>query len=332
MQLDQQTLLMLILGVVCIGALGYVFMAPTSQKKASQRAAGLSGNSRTAQRTGGKGQQENTKDRRKHIQESLRKMEDAQKERAEKQKLSLSQKIEQAGLNISERDFYVASVICGIGCALVGFISGQAMHVIGMMTFVGALGLPRWGLFFLKSRRQKKFLTEFTGAIDVIVRGVKSGLPVHECLKIVSKDAEEPVRAEFALMIEGLRIGLSLDQVLERMYDRMPLPEVNFFSIVLIIQRQTGGNLAEALGNLGTVLRNRKLMQGKVSALSMEAKASAVILGSLPFMVGGMVHMSSPEYLEPLWNTQMGNFILLGSGLWMSIGIFIMKNMISIKV
>ena len=331
MQLDQQTILMLILGVVCIGALGYVFMAPTSQKKASQRAAGLSGNGRAAPRSG-RGQQENTKDRRKHIQESLRKMEDAQKERAEKQKLSLHQKIEQAGLNISERDFYVASVVCGIACAIIGFVSGQAMHVIAMMTFVGALGLPRWGLFFLKSRRQKKFLTEFTGAIDVIVRGVKSGLPVHECLKIVSKDSEEPVRSEFALMIEGLRIGLSLDQVLERMYDRMPLAEVNFFSIVLIIQRQTGGNLAEALGNLATVLRNRKMMQGKVSALSMEAKASAVILGSLPFMVGGMVHMSSPEYLQPLWSTQMGNFILLGSGLWMSIGIFIMKNMISIKV
>ena len=308
MQFDQQTLMMVGIGAVVLGAIAFIVMMPDNKQKASKRAAGLTGNSRMATKASGKGSHDNTKDRRKHIQESLRKLDEKQKEQAGKRKLS------------------------GIVLAAVGFITGQALHIVAMMGFVGAIGLPRWGLSFLRGRRQKKFLLEFTGAIDVIVRGVKSGLPVNECLKIISRDAEEPVRSEFYLMTEGLKIGLSLDQVLERIYDRMPLPEVNFFSIVLIIQRQTGGNLAEALGNLATVLRNRKLMQGKVSALSMEAKASAVILGSLPFMVGGMVHMSSPEYLEPLWTTPYGNLILLGAGLWMSIGIFIMKNMIAIKV
>ena len=331
MQLDQQTLTYLILGAVCIGAVVMVFLMPSDKKKTAKRLDGISGNSRKAARGGGKSQ-DGGKDRRRHIQESLRKLDEQQKEQAKKKKLSLDQKIEQAGLHIGPREFYIASAICGLAFAVIGFVSGQATHIIAMMGFVGGLGVPRWALIFLRKRRQAKFLVEFASAIDVIVRGVKSGLPLHECLKIVGRDTQEPVREEFRLVTEGIRVGLSLDQALDRMYERMPLPEVNFFSIVLIIQKQTGGNLAEALSNLGTVLRNRKMMQGKISALSMEAKASAVILGSLPFMVGGLVHMSSPEYLQPLWSTQPGNFIVLAAGIWMSIGIFVMKNMISIKV
>ena len=140
------------------------------------------------------------------------------------------------------------------------------------------------------------------------------------------------MREEFYLMTESLKVGLSLEQALERMYDRMPLSEVNFFMIVLIIQKQTGGNLAEALGNLSTVLRNRKMMEGKIGALSMEAKASAAILGSLPFVVGGLVWLSARDYLSPLIETRQGHLLLMGAGVWMSIGIIVMKNMINIKV
>jgi tight adherence protein B len=204
--------------------------------------------------------------------------------------------------------------------------------VTGLFLLIGGLGLPNWFIGFAKARRQKKFANEFSNAIDVIVRGVKSGLPVNECLKIIAAEAPKPVNEEFHMMNEGLRVGLSLEQTLDRMYDRMPLQEVRFFGIVLMIQQKTGGNLAEALGNLANVLRGRKLMEGKIKALSSEAKASAMIIGSLPFLVMGSVKLASPDYLTPLFATQMGNFILLGAGVWMGTGIFVMNRMIKIKV
>ena len=211
-------------------------------------------------------------------------------------------------------------------------MSGQKLWISGLLFFVGSLGFPQWVVGFLKNRRQKKFATEFSNAIDVIVRGVKSGLPVNECLKIIGREAPAPVCDEFHLLTESLRVGLSLEQALERMFERMPLQEVNFFGIVLMIQQKTGGNLAEALGNLANVLRSRKMMEGKIKALSSEAKASAYIIGALPFLVMGAVKLASPDYLEPLFSTPTGNFVLLGSGIWMSMGVLVMKNMIKIKV
>ena len=163
------------------------------------------------------------------------------------------------------------------------------------------------------------------------MRGVKSGLPVNECLKIIARESPPPVAEEFHLLTESIRVGLSLEQALDRMYERMPLQEVNFFGIVLMIQQKTGGNLAEALGNLAIVLRSRKLMEGKVKALSAEAKASAYIIGALPFLVAGAVHFSAPDYLTPLITTRTGNFILMGAGFWMGMGIMIMRKMIQIK-
>jgi len=215
---------------------------------------------------------------------------------------------------------------------LIGVISGQQPWISGLLLLVGGLGFPRWMIGFLSARRKKKFVDEFSGAIDVIVRGVKSGLPVNECLKIIAREAPRPVSDEFHMLVEGLRVGLSLEQALDRMLERMPLQEVSFFSIVLLIQQKTGGNLAEALGNLAGVLRSRKLMEGKIAALSSEAKASAWIIGSLPFLVAGAVQLSSPDYLLPLFNTKPGNFILIGAGVWMCTGIFVMKKMTQIKV
>ncbi len=330
--MEPRTILMILMGLLSMGAVIAVIMMPTSKDKANKRAAALG--ARKGLRAGptSTNNPEAPKDRRKQVQESLAKIEEKNKAQAKKAKIPLSQWLEQAGLTITPRDFYLLSAILAIIMGGVGLISGQDIKVTLGMVVIGGLGMPRWIVGFLRKRRQKKFVNEFSNSIDVIVRGVKSGLPVNECLKIISRDAQEPVRTEFYLMTEGIRIGLSLEQSLERMYDRMPLPEVNFFSIVLIIQKTTGGNLAEALGNLGTVLRNRKLMEGKIAALSMEAKASAVILGSLPFMVGGLVQASSPGYLQPLVETQIGNLILLAGFIWMSIGIFVMKNMISIKV
>ena len=329
--MEQKTLI--VGGLILLAVVAVIILTFTggAEEKAKKRVASMSGNGARAR--GGKATVDNTaKDRRKKLEESLSKLDEKQKENKKKQRHTIEQKLEQAGLSVTPQQFYIASLVVAVVLGLVGVVSGQQPLVAGGMFVVGGLGLPRWFVGMAKARRQKKFITEFSNAIDVIVRGVKSGLPVNECLKIIAREAAVPVNEEFHILTESIRVGLSLDQALERMYTRMPVQEVNFFAIVLMIQQKTGGNLAEALGNLSNVLRSRKMMEGKIKALSAEAKASAMIIGALPFLVGGAVHLSAPEYLAPLFTTQNGNFLLLGAGIWMAIGIFIMKNMIAIKV
>nr|WP_246423781.1 type II secretion system F family protein [Roseospira goensis] len=181
-------------------------------------------------------------------------------------------------------------------------------------------------------RRQKRFTTEFPNAIDVLVRGVQSGLPVSECIGIVGREVPDPVGAEFRMMVEGQRVGLPLSEIMARGLERMPTPEYKFFAIVLQIQQQTGGNLAETLANLSTVIRERKQMRLKVKALSSEAKASAWIIGSLPFIVVALISLTSPTYLVPLFETAAGHIIMVGGLLWMATGVAIMAKMINFKM
>lgn len=329
MEIEPRTLMIAVGVIVFVLAIGFAFTGD-SKGKAAKRAQSLSGNARVAKAN--VESRDQAKDRRKQVQDSLKKIEEKQKELKKKGKLSLDQQLEQAGYDITVRDFYMVSGIVAVVMVGIGIVSGQTPMVIGAMGVVGMFGLPRWFVGRAKKKRQKKFVNEFSNSIDVIVRGVKSGLPVNECLKIIARDAASPVKEEFHLLVEGQRIGLSLEQSLDRMYTRMPVNEVNFFAIVLIIQQQTGGNLADALGNLSTVLRSRKSMLGKIAALSMEAKASAAILAAMPFFVSGMVYLSAPEYLEPLYTTATGQFMLIAAGVWMMIGVLVMKNMISIKV
>lgn len=328
--MDQQILIIAALGVVAFGALAFVLLAPTQRDKTSRRVSSLQ-TAKTIKRSSGNAEAQN-RERRKKLAESLAALDDKTKNMKKKKRLTMDQMLEQAGLPVKRKHFYIASVVLALVFGLIGLISGQKLWIVGLLILVGGLGLPRWILNFLRKRRQKKFVDEFSNAIDVIVRGVKSGLPVNECLKIIAREAPRPVCDEFHMLVEGIRIGLSLEQGLERMYERMPLQEVNFFGIVLMIQQKTGGNLAEALGNLAGVLRSRKLMDGKIQALSAEAKASAMIIGALPFLVMGAVKLSSPDYLTPLFTTKVGNFILIGAGLWMLTGIVVMKKMMEIKV
>ena len=199
------------------------------------------------------------------------------------------------------------------------------------VAFVVGLGLPRWVLGFLMARRRKKFTGEFANATDVIVRGIKSGLPVNDCLKVIAKEGSEPLAGEFRQLVETVAMGMSFDQALEKMYERMPTSEVRFFAIVMSIQQKTGGNLAEALNNLSVVLRARKLMVEKIKAMSGEAVASAFIIGCLPPGVAGMIYLSTPKYMMPLFVDPRGHLLLIGSGLWMGTGIFVMKRMINFK-
>jgi tight adherence protein B len=181
----------------------------------------------------------------------------------------------------------------------------------------------------LTKRRQFKFVDNFANAIDVIVRGVKSGLPLNECLGIIARESPQPIAGEFKELVEQQRIGIPISECFERMMVRMPLAEVRFFAIVIGIAQQAGGNLSEALGNLSKVLRERKKMKAKIQAMSMEAKASAGIIGILPPGVMFMVYLTTPKYIEILWTTNPGYIMLAGCVFWMSCGIFIMKKMIN---
>ncbi len=267
--------------------------------------------------------------RRKQVQASLKEAERKQAQSTPKPTLPVL--LQQADWSMEPATFLMITGVLGVVAGFVFMIMGYSWYVaLGAGAAVG-FGFPRWFLMFSVKRRMKAFVSEFANAIDVIVRGVKSGLPLNECLKIIANEAADPVGPEFRTIVEGLKVGVSLEDGLKRMYQRIPLTEVNFFQIVLVIQQKTGGNLAEALGNLSGVLRDRKRLQGKIKALSSEAKASASIIGSLPFIVGLLVYFTSPDYITLLFTQKVGNFILLCSMLWMGMGVFVMNKMINFK-
>jgi Flp pilus assembly protein TadB len=205
---------------------------------------------------------------------------------------------------------------------------GGVLAALGV-AFAAGFGLPRWLLSFLKKRREKRFLKALPDAVDVIVRGIKAGLPLFESIKVVAAEAPEPLRGEFLAIIETQAIGMPLGDACARLFERMPVPEANFFGIVIAIQQKSGGNLSEALGNLSKVLRERKKMAEKIQAMSMEAKASAAIIGSLPPIVMLLVYLTTPDYISLLWTHPTGQLMLVGCLIWMSIGIFVMKRMIN---
>jgi tight adherence protein B len=267
--------------------------------------------------------------RRKNVQQLLS---DIEKQSADqKQSPSLRRRLDQAGLDITPRTYWIGCGTAALGTCAVCMITGQPFLASILASIGVGLGVPRWGLSFLRNRRLKMFTVEFANAIDVIVRSIKSGLPTNEALKIVAKEAPAPVGPEFTTLCDGLKIGVTLEQGLKRMYERIPTSEVNFFAIVMTVQQKSGGNLSEALGNLAGVLRDRKRLQGKIKAMSSEAKASAMIIGSLPPGVMGLVYMSSPDYIKMLFTERMGNLMLAGCVVWMACGVFIMSKMISFK-
>jgi tight adherence protein B len=271
--------------------------------------------------------------RRKTLQDSLKELE---KKQQEKNKhigdKSLKSRLAQTGLALTVGRFYLFSIGLGLFVFIIAFIAGLSLLPALGAGFVFAFGLPRWVIGFLVKRRQNKFLEEFPNALDVMVRSIKSGLPLNDAVRLIASDGREPVKREFQRVVESQQIGLSIPEGCARMLQTMPLSEVNFFSIVIAIQSQSGGNLSEALGNLSKVLRERRKMKAKVKALSMEAKASAVIIGALPFIVSLLVYLTSPQYISIIFIDPRGHIILLVSGIWMSIGIVVMRNMINFDI
>lgn len=212
---------------------------------------------------------------------------------------------------------------------LLGTLANAGLLASMGLGFAGAFGIPHWLLGFLKRRREQKFLNGFPDAVDVIVRGIKAGLPLLDCIKMITIDAPEPVRSEFRAILETQAIGMPLGEACGKLYERMPVPEANFFGIVIAIQQKAGGNLSETLANLSRVLRDRKKMKAKIQAMSQEAKASAAIIGALPIAVMTLVWITSPSYISLLFTEQLGNIMLAGSAVWMTMGVLVMKKMIN---
>ncbi|MFN3879435.1 MAG: type II secretion system F family protein [Brevundimonas sp.] len=317
-----------VLAFITIGGLGWVFVGgDDSSAQAVKRAQSL-GEAKKNPAIARKAAAANTPEaRRKQI---LVQLQEADR-RERKARTTLAARLKQAGLSLNVRTFYIISAAVGVLAALVVFVLGLPVLAVLGLALVFGLGLPRWVVGFLAKRRMKKFSLEFPNAVDVIVRGIKSGLPVHECFKIIGRESPAPLGPEFQKLVEGLGVGLTLEQALEKMYERIPTPELRFFTIVIAIQQKTGGNLAEALGNLSAVLRARRMMGEKIKALSSEALASAGIIASLPPAVMTMVLLTTPSYMMPLFNDFRGNFMLLLAAVLMSTGVFVMKRMISFK-
>lgn len=268
--------------------------------------------------------------RRKQIQETLKQIEEREKQR--RSRVTLRMLLAQSGLDLSMRKFWIISAAAGSVLFCLPVLLGLPLYLCILSSFVGTLGLPRWFLSLRRKRRQEAFLDGFADAIDVMVRGLKAGLPISDAMKVIASEAGPPIGPEFLDVVDGQRVGIPLEQGLDRMFERMPLQEVNFLAIVMSIQSKSGGNLTETLTNLSKVLRERRKMKSKVQAVSQEAKSSAAIIGSLPFCIIGLMQLASPGYLEPMFSTSIGNAMLIGSGVWMLMGILVMRKMINFNI
>jgi tight adherence protein B len=324
--MKMQSLALFLLVALAIGGVAWVFLYPwlSGERVAERRRESVAKPDPVARVTGGRvGVQ---KSRREQVEDTLKDID----VRAKKPKsLPLATKIAQAGLTWTKKQFIAGAA--GFGVLAFVAMLGASLGLLPALAigFAAAFGAPLWMLSYLKKRREARFLNTFPDAVDVIVRGIKSGLPLLDSLKIIAHEAAEPTRSEFKAIVETQTVGIPLGEACAKLYERMPLPEANFFGIVIAIQQKAGGNLSEALGNLSRVLRDRKKMKGKIQSMSMEAKASGMIIGMLPGAVGTLVWLTSPDYINTLFVTDLGHMLLAGSAVWMSIGVFVMKKMIN---
>lgn len=321
------TILLVILTMFAVGAAGLALVPNAlGSGRADKRRKALQGDIRSnrletnAART--------RDDRRKTVQQALKSQTDALNA---KKRIRLSQLLFQAGMTIKAPQFIRNSIIFGIGVFVLLVLVQVPIYLAPVFAVAAAYLLPRMYVNNKRKKYQSLFLDELPNAVEAIVRGVKTGLPLNDSMRVVAKDAKEPVKSEFGRVLDQQSFGMSMTEAVTVLLDRVPLPEVNFFVVVITVQQQAGGNLSEALGNLAKVLRNRKKMKQKIKAMSSEAKASAGIIGSLPFVVGTLVSLVSPAYLAPLFTTLIGN-IWLGVGfIMLSAGIFVMNRMIQFE-
>jgi tight adherence protein B len=322
--MDLQLLAIVLLATFCAGAVAWVLVYPylSGEKEVEKRMQSVARTGAPAVKSASRA----IKSRREQVESSLKEIENRTKQRKSP---PLSSRIAQAGVSWTKQQFTIGSAVLGLVVAAIVLILGVGPLAALGAGFAAGAGLPRWVLSYLKRRRERLFVDRFPDAIDVVVRGIKSGLPLGDSLRVIASESPEPIRSEFRYILETQAVGVPLGEACAKLFDRMPLPETNFFAIVIAIQQKSGGNLSEALGNLSRVLRDRKKMKGKIKAMSTEATASASIIGALPIAVMGVVYLTSPEYITLLWTDRLGQMMLAASAIWMSIGIFVMKKMIN---
>ena len=244
----------------------------------------------------------------------------------------LRQRLERTGRNISLVKYLA---ICGglMATVLVLLLFRGAPFLLAFFagSFVG-VGLPHFFTGKMITRRINKFTQNFPDAIELMVRGLRSGLPITETLGIVASELPGPIGVEFRAVSDKMKIGRTMEAALQETADRLNTPEFQFFVITLAIQRETGGNLAETLSNLADVLRKRSQMKLKIRAMSSESKASAMIVGSLPFIVFVMVWLVNPAYMHGFFTDQRLIVAGIGGMVWMSLGVFIMAKMVNFEI
>ena len=280
-------------------------------------------------------------DRRLELVSVTRTVEGTLREAEEQQKLKVKNRanptllvrMRQGDLSWSRNTYCLVCVVTGIVAFLL-ILSATGLGALPAVGFGAAAGLmlPHLYVNIKRDRRFKRFSAEFPNALDVIVRGVKAGLPLIDCLKIIATETQDPVKQEFKVLIKDQTLGMPLAEAVQRLADRIPLTEASFFAIVVAIQSRSGGSMSEALGNLSKVLRERKKIREKIKAMSGEAKASALIIGVLPVVVIGLLYMTSPKYIALLFTTQTGHIVLAACGLLMASGTMVMRKMINFDV
>lgn len=244
----------------------------------------------------------------------------------------LNIRLAQTGKHWTMKQYLTTSgSIAGV-VAILLLIKGAPLYLALSVGLLLGAGLPHMGVSHMIKRRIKQFTANFPDAIELLVRGLRSGLPVGETLGVVAKEIPGPVGVEFKLVTEKIKIGKTMEDALQETAERLGTAEFQFFVITLAIQRETGGNLAETLANLADVLRKRSQMKLKIRAMSSESKASAYIVGSLPFIVFGLVWSVNPIYLGGFFYEPRLIIAGLIGMTWMSIGVFIMAKMVSFEI
>ena len=245
---------------------------------------------------------------------------------------ALAIRLDRTGKGWTLAQYAYASLGLAVVVSLLMFLrSGSLGLSLAIGIFVGA-GLPHFIVGRAIKKRTNNFNTKFPDGIELLVRGLRSGLPVTETLAVVAQEVPGPVGEEFKGVVERIKIGRTMEDALQEAADRLDIPEFNFFCITLAIQRETGGNLAETLSNLADVLRKRAQMKLKIKAMSSESKASAYIVGALPFIVFAMIWWINPSYIGGFFTDDRLIVTGLGGMVWMSIGGFIMAKMVSFEI
>ncbi|MET3710992.1 tight adherence protein B [Sphingomonas trueperi] len=244
----------------------------------------------------------------------------------------LEKRLAMTGKSWTLGQYGLATLGLALAVALLLFLKGAPLLLAIVFGLFVGLGLPHFVVGFLIKRRVGKFTATFPDAIDLLVRGLRSGLPITETIGVVGFEMPGPVGEEFRAISDKMKIGRTLDAALQETADRLGTPEFQFFTITIQIQRETGGNLAETLGNLSDVLRKRAQMKLKIKAMSSEAKASAIIVGALPFIVFGLIWSINNEYMMHFFTDQ--RLVVIGGGglVWMALGAFIMAKMVNFEI